>query len=291
LATATATATATAPTADDRAPLLLALSLSSNDYIGHAFGPDSWEAWDQLRRLDRRLAELLETLDGRFGTGGYALMLTGDHGMNGLPEHPHRPCGPDDHWQRGCAPGRRLSPSDMSIALETALRQVLPGGPHAHWIAGIAEPSVFLTERARGLTPTNRARLVETASAVLRDRFGIDDVVDIRSSVGPCPPDDDESRAALVCRSLRADGPADLYLVVPPGTFFDPAFATGQGVNHGSPYLYDRAVPLLVRAPGRVPAGVVRDRPLLFTAFARTAAALLDVDPPGAARGGEDLTR
>src|SRR6185295_2854629 len=102
---------------------------------------------------------------------------------------------------------------------------------------------------------------VAAASTVLRDRFGVDEVVDIRSSPhGPCAPAGDESRAALVCRSLSPDGPADLYLVVPPGTFFDPSFDAGRGTNHGSPYLYDRAVPLLVRAPGRVPAGVVRDR-------------------------------
>ena len=30
---------------------LLAVSLSPNDYIGHTFGPDSWEAWDEIRRI------------------------------------------------------------------------------------------------------------------------------------------------------------------------------------------------------------------------------------------------
>ena len=67
--------------------------------------------------------------------------------------------------------------------------------------------------------------------------------------------------------------------------------APGAGTSHGSPYLYDRAVPLLVRAPGRVKAGVVRTRPVAFMAFARTAAALLDIPPPAAAAPGEDLTR
>jgi microcin C transport system substrate-binding protein len=56
-----------------------------------------------------------------------------------------------------------------------------------------------------------------------------------------------------------------------------------------SPCMYDRAAPLLVRAPGRVPAGVVREAPVSFTAFARTAASLLGVRPPAGARGGEDL--
>ena len=66
--------------------MLLALSLSSHDYVAHVFGPDSWEAWDELRRLDRGLAELLAALDALVGPTGYAVMLTGDHGSNPLPE-------------------------------------------------------------------------------------------------------------------------------------------------------------------------------------------------------------
>jgi arylsulfatase A-like enzyme len=80
--------------------------------------------------------------------------------------------------------------------------------------------------------------------------------------------------------------------VVPrPGTFFDVGYAPGHGTSHGSPYLYDRAVPLLVRAPGRVPAGATRDSPVAAAAFARTAAALLGVPPPKAARAAADLTQ
>jgi arylsulfatase A-like enzyme len=65
--------------------------------------------------------------------------------------------------------------------------------------------------------------------------------------------------------------------------------APGFGGNHGSPYLYDRTVPLLVRSPGRVPAGEVRDEPIAFSSFSRTAAALLGVGAP-AGDAGRDLT-
>ena len=82
---ARAAATHAAETAAGR-PVLLALSLSSNDYVDHVFGPDSWEAWDELRRLDRGLAELLAALDALVGPSGYAVMLTGDHGSGPLPE-------------------------------------------------------------------------------------------------------------------------------------------------------------------------------------------------------------
>jgi hypothetical protein len=64
----------------------------------------------------------------------------------------------------------------------------------------------------------------------------------------------------------------DFYLVVGEGVFFDPTYAPGHGESHGSPYLYDRAVPLLVRGAGAVP-GTVGEAPIPFTAFYSTAKA------------------
>jgi hypothetical protein len=279
---------------------LLALSLSSNDYVGHMYGPDSWEAWDELLRLDRRLAELLRSLDRAVGARGYAVLLSADHGIGALPELegrareaacrralPSIPRSADT--PAACAPGRRLSQPEIIAAFENAGRRELGAGPDARFVAGIADPLLFFTARARALGAADRARLVGAGGAALRERFGIAEVVDIRAATAPCAPAPDESLPALVCRSLRPDGPADLYLVVGPRSFFDARYTPEHGVNHGTPYLYDRAVPLLVRAPGRITPGTVRDAPVTFTAFTRTAASLLGLPPPGAAGAGEDL--
>ncbi|TDX00712.1 alkaline phosphatase PafA [Dinghuibacter silviterrae] len=58
----------------------LAVSFSSTDYVGHAFGPNSIEAEDTYLRLDRTLADLLATLDEKVGKGQYLVFLTADHG-------------------------------------------------------------------------------------------------------------------------------------------------------------------------------------------------------------------
>ena len=42
---------------------LLAVSFSSPDYIGHSFGPDSWETLDGYIKLDATLAKLFAVLD------------------------------------------------------------------------------------------------------------------------------------------------------------------------------------------------------------------------------------
>src|SRR5881296_2180275 len=48
---------------------LLAVSLSTTDAIGHAYGPDSREIHDQVLRLDRYLGTFLQQLFVRYGTG------------------------------------------------------------------------------------------------------------------------------------------------------------------------------------------------------------------------------
>src|SRR5262245_57662149 len=65
---------------------LLCISFSSNDLIGHNWGPDSHEVLDVTLRSDLIVAELLTFLDERIGKGNYLLALTADHGICPLPE-------------------------------------------------------------------------------------------------------------------------------------------------------------------------------------------------------------
>ena len=57
----------------------LALSVSSPDYIGHQFGPNSIEVEDTYLRLDRDLASFFTYLDNKVGKGNYSVFLTADH--------------------------------------------------------------------------------------------------------------------------------------------------------------------------------------------------------------------
>src|SRR5439155_24716 len=65
---------------------LLAVSLSTTDAIGHAFGPDSREIHDQVLRLDRYLAWFLTRLTDRVGRDNLVVVLTADHGVTPYPE-------------------------------------------------------------------------------------------------------------------------------------------------------------------------------------------------------------
>jgi hypothetical protein len=273
-------------------PALLALSFSSHDYITHVFGPHSWEAWAELWELDRALGALFAEADRAVGPAGWAAMLTGDHGGGALPEVSAQiartTCAASEAPVRpshGCGKRARIMPRDVITAMEAAAEATLGPGP---WLAGFAEPLVYLTPRGKALGSREREKLRRAAEHAAQGR-GIEHVFDARSFTGRCPRG--EGVEALVCASVVPDGPGDFYLVAFRGGFFDPDVAPGAGESHGTFDEMDRTVPLLVRAPGRVPADATRDTPLSFTAFAHTAAALLGVRAPAQAGEGEDLTR
>lgn len=58
----------------------LAVSLSSPDYIGHQFGPNSVEVEDNYLRLDQDLGQFFSYLDQEIGKGQYTVFLSADHG-------------------------------------------------------------------------------------------------------------------------------------------------------------------------------------------------------------------
>ena len=102
---------------------LLCLSFSSNDLIGHCWGPDSQEVLDITLRSDAMIADFLTFLDARVGKGNYVFAVSADHGVCPLPEFAERqglPSGraatrnPHDARrsasQQGVSPRRRKDP-------------------------------------------------------------------------------------------------------------------------------------------------------------------------------------
>lgn len=277
--------------AEQGAPLLLVLSLSAFDYVGHVHGPDSWESWEVLRDLDAELGRFFDELEQRYGDR-LSIVLSGDHGAAPLPETAGDPrarpwCGGagSDPFERPCNKGERLQRADLAERLEKAARDALGPGK---WLRGVVEPFVYFSSDAAQLTPDRRSKLERACIAALEQHPGIARVFSSRALAAPCPPPNVDTLEALVCRSLPP-GAGDLYIASKPGSFFDPNLVVGHGMNHGSPYLYDRTVPVLVRAPrSKSPGKVVQEvlRPADVTA---TAAALLHIRPPQGAANGRNL--
>jgi hypothetical protein len=281
------------PEVQPERPFFLALSLSTFDYVGHVHGPDSWESWEALRELDLALAELIAELERRFGDR-LSIMLTADHGAAVLPETAGNPrarpwCASQvpDAYERPCTKGTRLYRDELEALTKKAAAEALGPG---NWIRAVIEPFVHVTADVAALPEPRRGVFERTVVAALERHPGIARVFPARGFAGPCPDVNDDSLSALVCRSVPS-GSNDLYVAVSPGSFFDPRLVHAHGMNHGSPYLYDRIVPAFVRSAKRARAGTSIATRISPADFAATAAALLGISPPQGAAEGRDLSR
>lgn len=279
---------------DPAKPLLLALSLSSFDGVSHYFGPDSWESWDELLRLDAALGAFFTYLDQKLGATGWSAMLTADHGGVPMPEVPAtkrawcaKNGGADDRWERPCAPGIRVLQDDIANAMETEAQKIMkPLAPKTaaptRWVDGFASPYLFLSFAAGNLAAPVKEKLIAGLRSALLAYPGVDRAIFSRDELKCDDPSATPMDRAL-CESLALKTPPGFYVVAKKGGFFDPAYTVGKGTSHGAPYLYDRTVPLFIRAPGRAAAGAIVDTPTDFAEFVKTAAALLRVHPPNGA--------
>lgn len=273
------------------ATTLLAISLSSPDYIGHFFGPNSPEYWDMLRRLDRALAQFMTGLDQRFTKDGWSMVVSADHGVVTPPEDFAAlgtpawctNAGGSDLFERPCTPGERIRPDKLRDTLDAEARRALG---RAGLIAAVVDPFILLAPDAASLGDADRAKLDRVITSALAKTPGILRTYTKRDWPKDCAKGDPVDK--LVCRT--ADGSwGDYYVVTKSGSFFDTMYTPGMGVNHGAPYAYDLTVPLVVRAPSRVQAGSRITRPVRFSTFTRTVSALLGAPAPKSAEAAEVL--
>lgn len=256
---------ASATVREDYPPQLLMLSFSANDGAGHLFGPDSREAWDVFTKLDAGLGKFFTLLDQRYGKDGWAAMLTADHGITSLPE-------------LGAA-GPRVS----ETALEQTLNKIIAIdlGGDKKWVT-VSEPYVWLSSAARGQKPAARAQIEAVVEKALLGTAGIETVLNVKNFTQECTPDADISLPALVCRSVDPERSGEFYIVLKKGAQWQMPEVPSGGVNHGSPWISERSVPLFVRAPGKVKPGSTVGV-TGFRSFARTMADLLGVPAPAVA--------
>ncbi len=264
-------------------PAFIAISFSTNDLVGHTFGPDSWEEWDQLRRLDSSLARLMSELDKRFGSDGYAIALSADHGVASIPEvQALRPectvaSAGNDKWDRPCKDSARVSRRGLTTQLQQTAHDQLGEGK---WVYGFVGAFVALTVEAR--SHGRREQLMPALIARLKDNPEVVDAIDVKTLPKQCP-SGGATLEALACHAYAPGSPGDILVVLRSGA----GFGEGSGASHGVPYTYDLTIPFLVRAPGRVHAGRVIEDQLPFATFTRTIAHLQGTRVPSAASDGK----
>lgn len=254
----------------------LSISLSANDYIGHVFGPDSWEAWDELIRLDAVLAWFFVELDRRFGPKGWSLALTGDHGVVRLPEQKRPACAHNALMEKDpCGEGHRVPPAKVAEITAAVAKTILKDDKA---VAGVVDAYIYLGPTARSLGAKSRERFRRVLERELKKQIpGVQQIYDVHAFQKGCPDGQVATIEALVCRSIRPGVGGDFYVALAPGSFFDPGLVKQAGTSHGSPYGYDRFVPLFLREPNREgSAGKMVEEPCPFTAYHEALLRMID---------------
>ena len=225
-------------------PDVLLLSFSSNDPIGHTWGPDSHEVLDVTLRTDLIVKELLAYLDDKVGKGQYALILSADHGVCPLPEVAKT---------QGLG-GGRLNPDDFKKEANKFLQGKFgTAGEEAQCLDAFMDCDLYLNHDWLQKRHLEQSKVEEALAAWAVKQDGVHKAY-TRTQLAGTLPDDDEI-GQRVQKSFFKSRSGDVLLVLKP-YYFPSKYATGT--THGSPHPYDTHVPLLAMGPGIQP-GVSKD--------------------------------
>ncbi len=213
----------------DKIPDLFVVSLSTNDYIGHGWGHESQEAWDELLRLDARLATFLDALDAKVGKGRWAMIATSDHGAAPMPEE-----------------GHRIQYRSLKEAANNAAAAELGPG---EWIAATKFASgVYLSKAARAQPDRERNIAIKKIIYALRSFPGIERVERTDAFAGNCA--ERTGDAFMLCQMLDPERSGEIFFLPKRGWIL---MSESHATAHGSWHDYDRQVPVIMLPPGREP--------------------------------------
>lgn len=218
---------------NDDATDVLAVGFSACDGVGHTYGGDSQEILDLLLRLDRTLGRLFDEVDRRVGKGHTLVVLTADHGSMPLVEVLSG---------RGIQ-ARRATTGDLHAPVLTALARRFPKVEGL--VAAVDPPDYWLDAETIGRSGLKR-RDVEATIRESLVRTGLVDAVYTRAELAGEPPGNDPF-FELHERAFYAPRSADLV-----GRLKKHVYLGGSlgGTGHGTPYDYDRHVPIVFMGPG-----------------------------------------
>jgi predicted AlkP superfamily pyrophosphatase or phosphodiesterase len=222
----------------------LGLSFSQTDAIGHRYGPRSQEQLENLLHLDRVLGELLTYLDEAVGPGRWVLALSGDHGVLDIPEH----------LAEAGGTGQRAAEEDLGVLRGIfAEYEEIEGEPLdvADALVASLEELPFIAD-ALTVAELTGGPPADTFVTFLRNSYHPDRWIGGAGSRG----------SGVIFRFVE-------------GFYADP---DPHGTGHGSPYHYDRHVPLIFLGAGVEP-GVVTD-PVRTVDVAPTLAFLAGITTP-----------
>ena len=251
------------------APDVLSVSLSATDYVGHAYGPGGLEECIQLSELDKSIGRLLAALDSR--KIDYAVVLSADHGGADAPERVDQQAYPE-----AVRVDDTLSADMLAKAVTAATGIAAPSGPllYGDGLNG----DIYI---ARNIAPDQKARVQAALVDLIRANSQVAAVftaqqIAAEPIAGGSPQDWTLLQRARA--SYDAERSGDVLVLLKRGIMPIHNPAAGYIATHGSPWDYDRRVPMLFWRRGL--SGFEQPAPVETVDIAPTLAALLGIAVP-----------
>jgi alkaline phosphatase len=220
---------------------VLAISLSATDYIGHTFGTAGAESCTQIAALDANLGRLFVALDK--AKINYVTVLTADHGGHDLPER---------NKLQGLPAAERADIKLMPQGVGPALAKAFDL-PEAAIMGDAPFGDMYLS---RLIPAEKRDAVLVAAINHYRSHPQIEAVyskTDLAATPSPSGPPEDWSLAQRIRANFDPERSGDFYVVLKRYVTPIPSTSFGYVATHGSPWGYDRRVPILFWWKGVAP--------------------------------------
>jgi hypothetical protein len=206
-------------------------------------------------RCDSLLAAFMHRCDSLVGPENYAVFVTADHGVGPIPEIIR-----DQARQQGAViDAGRIRESQIAASLNTMLSKRYSTWDSVQWVREIYEPSIYLNYDVLSERHVNYDTLVQACVDHLASQPWVGIVTtkaDLRRDKRPR--DVSPELWTWLKNSFYADRYGDV--VVYPKMYWVIGSAPA---THGTPWIYDRMVPLMVLMPG-APNGGLRNKHDVF---------------------------
>lgn len=224
----------------DDVPDLLGIGLSGPDKVGHSFGPYSVEVTNCILSLDAQLGRLFQFLDEQVGADRWVVALTADHGVLPLPESD-----PALHGIEGMGRVSSDQVKELNRIVSESLKEAFGAddrgrAPRTHQSGG----DLFFNRKDLARRKIDEVAARQVVVAAVRNIDWVAEAYTLDDLRGSGVPND--PYVALYRNTFDERYTPDVTIRQKPGHLI----AWKTGTTHGSPYMYDRRLPLYFMGPG-----------------------------------------
>ncbi len=255
---------------DDK--LLLWVSLSSLDALGHIFGPYSIEVTDMIYHLDRQLDIFMQNVQDLVGAENVLFVLTADHGVAPIPELLQK---------EGFSSARRLDSVDLQSKLNDMVEKKFG---IKNIVQSFKTNQIYLDHKIKNSLDKNRLDLI---IGEIKKYLAKQDAIKI------CWTKEDLERAKFPKDYFEQLYKNQFYTKRSGDLIFMPqAYSSiikhSKGTTHRSPFDYDVHVPIIFYREGVLKRKKVSQK-VYTTQIAKTLAKMLKVPSPSASSNNDLL--